>query len=167
MLDNRNLKFFKKYSTITHFKALNERISELSYFLNLDKRFQRYSDFRAPKKGFFCWQELKGNFILGMAPKHNLWCLFVAFWGLTLITLSKIIQFQKIKAYFKQNFIEFYRKYFSCSKKVIFGVWGLRTSFGPIGAKRLTQPWVQNLGSTFHKQDLILCRMLSRIKCFT
>ena len=39
-----------------------------------------------------------------------------------------------------QNFIEFYRKYFSFGKKVTFGVWGLRTSFGQIGAKRLTQP---------------------------
>ena len=37
-LDNRNLKFFKKYS-ITHFKALNERISEWAYFLDLNERF--------------------------------------------------------------------------------------------------------------------------------
>ena len=31
-LDNRNLKFFKKYSIIAQFKALNERISEWAYF---------------------------------------------------------------------------------------------------------------------------------------
>ena len=43
-----------------------------------------------------------------------------------------------------QKFMEFYGKYFSYYKKVVFGVWGLRTSFGPIGAKRLTKKPVQN-----------------------
>ena len=38
-------------------------------FLNLDKRFQRYLYFSVLKKGVFCGQELKGNFILGVAPK--------------------------------------------------------------------------------------------------
>ena len=38
---------------MAQYKALNERISEWAYFLNLDKRFQRYSHFRAPKKGVF------------------------------------------------------------------------------------------------------------------
>ena len=60
-LDNRNLKFFKKYSIITQCKALNERISEWAYFLNLDGQFQRYLYFSAPKKGGFCEQELKGE----------------------------------------------------------------------------------------------------------
>ena len=31
-LDNKNLKFFKRYSIIALFKALNERISEWAYF---------------------------------------------------------------------------------------------------------------------------------------
>ena len=43
--------------------------------------------------------------------------------------MSEIIQFSKIKAYFMQNFIEFYRKYFPCCQKVVSGVWGLRTIF--------------------------------------
>ena len=42
-----------KYSIIAHFKALNEKISEWAYFLNLDKQFQRYSHFSPPKKGGF------------------------------------------------------------------------------------------------------------------
>ena len=36
-----------------HLKALNERISEWAYFLNLTKRFRRYLNFSAPKKGVF------------------------------------------------------------------------------------------------------------------
>ena len=54
------------------------------------------------------------------------------------MALSKIIQFSKIKAYFIQSFFKFYGKYFSCCKKVAFGVWRVGTSFGPIGANRLT-----------------------------
>ena len=38
-----------------------------------------------------------------------------------------------------QNFVSFHSKYFSCCKKVTFGVWCLRTSFGLIGAERLTK----------------------------
>ena len=48
-----------------------------------------------------------------------------------------------------QNFIEFYRKYFSYYKKVAFGVWSLRTSFGSVGAKRLTKPKSRNLDPIF------------------
>ena len=45
---------------------------------------------------------------------------------------------------------------FSSCKKVAFGVWGLRTSFGPIGAKRLTnkaisaEPFIQFLQTRPH-----------------
>ena len=53
MLDNRNLKFFKKNSIIAQFKVRNERISEWTYFLNLDKRFQRYLHFSVSKTGVF------------------------------------------------------------------------------------------------------------------
>ena len=38
-----------------------------------------------------------------------------------------------------QNFIKFHKKYFLCCKTVAFAVWGLRTSFGQIGAKRPTK----------------------------
>ena len=34
-------------------EPLNERISEWAHFLNLDKRFQRYLNFSAPKNGVF------------------------------------------------------------------------------------------------------------------
>ena len=50
-LDNENLKFFRKCSIMAQCKALDERISEWAYFLNFNKRFQRYSHFSAPKKG--------------------------------------------------------------------------------------------------------------------
>ena len=40
-MDNRNLNFFKKNSVVAQFKALNKRISELAYILNLEKRLQR------------------------------------------------------------------------------------------------------------------------------
>ena len=68
-LDIRNLKFFKKHSIIAQFKAL-ERILEWAYFLSLDKQFQRYLNFSAPKKiggggggggGRVCGQEFKGE----------------------------------------------------------------------------------------------------------
>ena len=42
--------------------------------------------------------------------------------------------------YAKFYWVWFYGKYFSCCKKIIFGLWGLRTSFGPIGAKKHTEP---------------------------
>ena len=48
----------------------------LNYFLNLDKLFQRYLYFSVPKRGF-CGQELvKGNFILGVAPKTKFLMVF-------------------------------------------------------------------------------------------
>ena len=52
-LDNRKLKFFKKNSIVAQFKAINDRISEWAYFLNLDKLFPRYLQFSVPKKRFF------------------------------------------------------------------------------------------------------------------
>ena len=84
LVDNKNLKFFKKQSIIAQCKALNERISEWAYFLNLDKRFQTNSHFCTPKKGVFVdkssnkclfyaksYQVLKE--ILFIWQKHNLW----------------------------------------------------------------------------------------------
>ena len=60
-LDNKNLKFFKKYSIIAQCKALNGRISEWAYFLNLGKQFKKYSHFSASKKGVFVGKNLKGT----------------------------------------------------------------------------------------------------------
>ena len=42
---SHGIKKKKKNSIIAQFKALNERIPEWAYFLNLDKRFQRYLHF--------------------------------------------------------------------------------------------------------------------------
>ena len=54
-----------------------------------------------------------------------------------------------------QNLVEFYKKYFSCHKKVAFWVWGLRTSLGPIGTKILNkaisaEPCIQYLKTSLH-----------------
>ena len=87
---------------------------------------------------------------------NNFWWSFLVFWGQTLITLSKMIQFSKIKAYFMQNFIEFYMKYVSYFPKLDFGVWNLRTSFE---AKRLANPKVQN--SVFN-----ICKQVWLLKCY-
>ena len=59
-LDNRNLKLFKKNSVIAQFKAINERISEWAYFLNLDKQFRIYLHFSVPERGFL-WTRVKGK----------------------------------------------------------------------------------------------------------
>ena len=55
---NRNLKFFKKNSIIAQFKALNEKISEWAYFLNLDELLQRHLHFKVPTNGFL-WTRIK------------------------------------------------------------------------------------------------------------
>ena len=47
------MKVFNKNSIVAQFKALNERISEWAYILNLDKWFQRYLQFSLPKKEVF------------------------------------------------------------------------------------------------------------------
>ena len=71
------------------------------------------------QKRRFLWTRVKGKLHIGVALKTVFdGVFFVVLWIQTLITLSKIIQFAKIKTYFMQNFIEFYRKYFSCCKKV-------------------------------------------------
>ena len=68
--DNRSLKFFKKYAIIVQWKALNEQISEWSYFLNLDEQFQRYLHFSAPKKKVL-WTRAKGKLHTWNGTKNN------------------------------------------------------------------------------------------------
>ena len=76
-LDNRNLKFFKKNSVVAQFyKALNERISEWAFFLNLDKWFQRYVQFSVPKKGGFVDKSWRGTSYLEWQQKQNSWWFF-------------------------------------------------------------------------------------------
>ena len=69
-LDNRNLKFFKKNSVKAQFKAINERISEWAYFLNLVNQFQIYLHFSVPKRGFL-WTRVKGKLYTWSSTKNR------------------------------------------------------------------------------------------------
>ena len=69
-LDNRNLKFFKKNSVKAQFKAINERISEWAYFLNLVNQFQLYLHFSVPKRGFL-WTRVKGKLYTWSSTKNR------------------------------------------------------------------------------------------------
>ena len=82
-LNIRYSKFFKKHSIIAQFKSL-ERILEWAYFLILDKQFQRYLNFSAPKKrgGGFVDKSLKGNYILRVAPTTKFGMVFRSFLGI-------------------------------------------------------------------------------------
>ena len=80
-LDNRNLTFFKKNSVKAQFKAINERISEQAYFLNLDKQFQIYLHFSVPKRGFL-WTRVKGKLYTWSSTKNRTFDgFFVVLWG--------------------------------------------------------------------------------------
>ena len=57
-------------------KALNERISEWAYFLNLAKRLRRYLNFSALKMGFF----LDKTYILNGTKKKIFDGFFGIFW---------------------------------------------------------------------------------------
>ena len=75
--------FFKIIWFLHHLKALNERISEWVYFLNLTKH---------AKKGGIFRQDFGKTYISGMAPKWRiLMGFFTIFWEKTLITLSKVM----------------------------------------------------------------------------
>ena len=66
----------------------------------------------------------------------------------------------KIRANLMQNFMELDMKKISDPKALTFGVWGLKASLGQFGPKAfgkgLIKALVENPGSNFHKQDLIL-----------
>ena len=64
----------------------------------------------------------------------------------------------EVRACFMQNFMEFDKKKLLDTKAVTFGVWGLKTSLGQLGAKRCIKP-VWNPGSNFNKQDLTFSRI--------
>ena len=74
------MKFFKKNSIVAQFKALNETISEWAYF-KFGQAVPETFAIQFSEKGGFCGQELKGNFILGVAPKTEfLMAFFVVLW---------------------------------------------------------------------------------------
>ena len=106
--------------------------------------------------------------MVGVAPKTELLIVFCCCpLGINPHNFVKNHPILKIKAHFMQNFVGFHRKIFYVARKVALGLWGLRTSCEPIGPNRLIKPEVLNAGSNFCKKDLILCRILSWIKCFT
>ena len=69
------------------------------------------------------------------------------------LTLSKMTQNSKIRAYLIQNFMGHDKKRFSDPMPLTFEVWGLKNSlrkFGPKAfGKRLMKTLVQNPGSNF------------------
>ena len=100
-----------------------------------------------------------------MTPKRKfLKGFFADFWEYILRTLSKKPQNLKTRAYLMQNFMELDMKKFLDLKAMTFGVWGLKTSLGQFGhkafGKGLIKALVENLGSNFHKQDLIFSRIM-------
>ena len=63
-----------------------------------------------------------------------------------------------------QNFMEFDMKRLSDPKTLTFGVWVLKTSLGQFGPKGLIKQVVKKPSSNFHKQDLILSRIMRWIQ---
>ena len=70
-----------------------------------------------------------------MAPKRFLKDFLQLSGNKHRITLSKMTQNLKAKAYFMQNIMELDMKKFSNSKALTFEVWGLKTSLGKFGLK--------------------------------
>ena len=52
-------------------KAVNDRILEWAYLLNLANLFRKYFSYIAPKTGFFFKEDLEGTDISEMAPKRR------------------------------------------------------------------------------------------------
>ena len=80
----RSVKFetFIFFWFVHHFKALNERISEWGYFLNLTKWFWRYLNFSAPNKGVFSDRYFKRELTyLKWHQKEEFWWAVLPFSG--------------------------------------------------------------------------------------
>ena len=74
--------------------------------------------FEYPKKGGFCWQELKGNFILGVAPKQNFWWFFCSPLGINPNNFVKNYPFFKTKGlFYGKSLSSFTGNIFHVSKK--------------------------------------------------
>ena len=84
------------------------------------------------------------------------------------ITLSKMTQNCKRRAYLLQHFMELDMKKFINLKTLTFEVWGLKPSLGKFGTKDfgrgLIKPLVKNCGSNFHKQDFIFSTIMRLIQ---
>ena len=79
----QNWNFIKIIWVLHNLKALNERISESTHFLNLAKQFWRYIvEFSlVPQKWGFFRQDLKETYIFEMAPKWRFLKAFLQFPG--------------------------------------------------------------------------------------
>ena len=70
----------------------------------------------------------------------------------------------KIRVYLMQNVMELDMKKISDAKALTFGIWGLKTSLGRFGPKDFPKgfikPLVEKSSFNFHKQDLILSRII-------
>ena len=69
--------------------------------------------FSTPRKSGVLWKELKGEIHTWKGTNNRIFDLF----------FSNHIQFSKIKACFVQNYTDFYMKYFSHCRQVVFGFW--------------------------------------------
>ena len=160
------MKFFKNNSIVAQFKALNERISEWAYFLNLDKRFQRYLQFSVPKKGIFMDKSLRETSYLEWHQKQNFWWLFCSPLAI------KPHNFVKNHPIFKNKGV-FYAQFCHDLQEIFFMLlkssnWGLELVLGQLGLKDLQSHKCRTLYPIFAKKVcLILCRIFSWIKCFT
>ena len=81
------------------------------------------------------------------------------------MTLSKMTQNLKVRAYLMQTFMELDMKELSDLKALIFGIWGLKTSSGQFGQKafgkgRIKALIFENPDSNFHKQDIIFSKII-------
>ena len=159
-------------STLTH---RMQKVGRSAKIENLSKLFDFHSIWKPLMRGFQnglifqIWPRLKRELTyLKWHQKRIFEGLFAIFWEYTLITLSKITQNLKIRAYLKQNFMELDIKKIADLKTLTFGVWGLKTSLGQFGPKAfgrgLIKPLVKNPGSNFHKQDPIFSRIMGWIQ---
>ena len=132
-------KFFKIVWFLHHLKALNDRISEWAYFLNLTEQFQRYSNFSALKRGYV-QTGLRGNLhIWNGTKKKNFNGPFCHFLGINTHNFVKSdLKFEN-KCLFCAKFDGAWNEKFFGSQSC--DIWGLgpKTSLGQFGVKPLAK----------------------------
>ena len=74
------------------------------------------------------------------------------------------LQFSQTGPHFLKDHEMNPRKLWNLKKYIDLRVWGLETTFGPLGSKRHIKPYVQNNSYNFHKQDLIFSRVMRWIQ---
>ena len=122
-------------------------------------------ELQCSKKRNFLRQGLEVIYVFEMASKIKfLMFFFCNFLEINTHDFVKIDPNLKIRAYLMQHFMEFDMKKLSDPKTLTFGVWDLKTSLGQFGpivfGKGLIKQVVKKPSSNFHKQDLILSRIM-------